>query len=101
MFFWENQIIRKDTLNRAKEVDIMTITVKEDKFYDAMVEIERAKVISNTLLNTYFDQNISGQQDFWKIAGYFYDNAKVLLEATISMVVTAENLLNGATGGMN
>ena len=74
----------------------MNISVKEDNFANASVLIERARVLSNTLANDYFGQTIKTKEDLWKVSGYFYDDARVIVETIVCMIVDAEELLNNA-----
>ncbi|RHP80251.1 hypothetical protein [Roseburia sp. AM59-24XD] len=75
----------------------MDISVNESKFSDASVLIERARVLSNMLTETYFGQKIETRADLWKISGYFYNDARVLAETISCMIVDAEELLNHAS----
>lgn len=75
----------------------MDISVNESKFSNASVLIERARVLSNMLTETYFGQKIETQVDLWKISGYFYNDARVLAETIMCMIVDAEELLNHAS----
>ena len=75
----------------------MDISVNEIKFSDASVLIERARVLSNMLTETYFGQKIETRADLWKISGYFYNDARVLAETISCMIVDAEELLNHAS----
>ena len=73
----------------------MDISVNESKFSNASVLIERARVLSNMLTETYFGQKIETQADLWKISGY--NDARVLAETIMCMIVDAEELLNHAS----
>ena len=75
----------------------MDISVNESKFSNASVLIERARVLSNMLTETYFGQRIETRADLWKISGYFYNDARVLAETISCMIVDAEELLNHAS----
>ena len=75
----------------------MDISVNESKFSNASVLIERARVLSNMLTETYFGQKIETRADLWKISGYFYNDARVLAETIMCMIVDAEELLNHAS----
>lgn len=75
----------------------MDISVNESKFSNASVLIERARVLSNMLTETYFGQKIETKADLWKISGYFYNDARVLAETIMCMIVDAEELLNHAS----
>ena len=74
----------------------MNISVNENKFVEASVLIERARVLSNMLAGDYFGQTIETKDDLWKVSGYFYDDARVMAETIACMVVDAEKLLNNA-----
>lgn len=75
----------------------MDISVNESKFANASVLIERARVLSNILTEDYFGQQIKTREDYWKISGFYYDNARVLAETITCMIVDAEELLNHAS----
>lgn len=74
----------------------MNISVSESKFAEASVLIERARVLSNTLVNDYFGQTVETKDDLWKVSGYFYNDARVIAETIACMIVDAEELLNEA-----
>ena len=74
----------------------MDISVNESKFADASVLIERARVLSNILTEDYFGQQIKTREDYWKISGFYYDNARVLAETITCMIVDAEEMLKEA-----
>ncbi len=75
----------------------MDISVNESKFSNASVLIERARVLSNMLTENYFGQKIETPADLWKVAGPYYDDARVLAETIMCMIVDAEELLNHAS----
>ena len=74
----------------------MNISVNESKFAEASVLIERARVLSNTLVNDYFGQTVETKDDLWKVSGYYYNDARVITETIACMIVEAEELLNEA-----
>ena len=74
----------------------MNISVNENKFFEASVLIERARVLSNILTNDYFGQKIETKEDLWKVSGYYYNDARVVAETIACMIVEAEELLNEA-----
>ena len=74
----------------------MNISVNESKFAEASVLIERARVLSEMLTNTYFGQRVKTQEDLWRISGYYYNDARVITETIACMIVEAEELLNEA-----
>ena len=74
----------------------MNISVNESKFAEASVLIERARVLSEMLTNTYFGQRVETQEDLWRISGYYYNDARVITETIACMIVEAEELLNEA-----
>ena len=76
--------------------NIMNISVNESKFAEASVLIERARVLSEMLTNTYFGQRVKTQEDLWRISGYYYNDARVITETIACMIVEAEELLNEA-----
>lgn len=74
----------------------MNISVDENKYANASVLIERARVLSNMLMNDYFDQTVETKDDLWKIAGCYYNDARVVVETIVCMIVDAEEMLNEA-----
>lgn len=74
----------------------MEILVNENKTTEASVLLERARVLSNMLLNSYFNQEIEIPKDFWKLSGNYYDNARVVLEIILCSVCDAEALIADA-----
>ena len=79
------------------KVNIMNISVNENKFSEASVLIERARVLSNMLTNDYFGQTVETKEDLWKVSGYFYNDARVIAETIACMIVDAEEMLNEAS----
>ena len=75
----------------------MNISVNEESLANASVLIERARVLSNTLVNDYFGQTVETKDDLWKVSGYFYNDARVIAETIAGMIVDAEELLNEAS----
>lgn len=74
----------------------MNVIVDESKIIEASVLMERARVLSSILANGYFEQDIESPKDFWKLAGFYYDNARVITETVSSLAYDAEQLLNKA-----
>lgn len=74
----------------------MNISVNEDNFANASVLIERARVLSNTLASDYFGQTVETEDDLWKVAGHFYNDARVIAETIACMIFDAEKMLNEA-----
>lgn len=75
----------------------MNISVNEESLANASVLIERARVLSNTLVNDYFGQTVETKDDLWKVSGYFYNDARVIAETIACMIVDAEEMLNEAS----
>ena len=75
----------------------MNISVNEESLANASVLIERARVLSNTLVNDYFGQTVETKGDLWKVSGYFYNDARVIAETIACMIVAAEEMLNEAS----
>lgn len=76
----------------------MVIEVNGDMISQASTLSERAKVLSNTLLNGFFNQKIESIGDSWKICGSYYDSARVIMETILDCVFEAEKALNNAQG---
>lgn len=72
----------------------MNVIADESKIMEASVLMERARVLSSTLINGYFEQDIESPKDFWKLTGVYYDNARVITETVLSLVYDAEQLLD-------
>lgn len=72
----------------------MNVIADESKIMEASVLMERARVLSSTLINGYFGQDIESPKDFWKLAGFYYDSARVITETVSSLVYDAEQLLD-------
>ena len=74
----------------------MRIVIDESKIMEVSVLIERARVISNTLVEGCFDQTVESPKSLWKLSGSYYDNARVIAETVLSFVNNAEQLLDEA-----
>lgn len=74
----------------------MDISVNEEKIAEVSLLLERVKVLSAVLTRGYFGQEIQTQADLWKISGYFFDDAKTVVEMITDMVEDAEDLLKEA-----
>lgn len=72
----------------------MNVIADESKIMEVSVLLERARVLSNTLINGYFEQDVESPKDFWKLTGFYYDNARVITETVLSLVHDAEQLLD-------
>lgn len=72
----------------------MNVIADESKIMEASVLMERARALSITLVNGYFEQDVESPKDFWKLTGFYYDNARVITETVLSLVHDAEQLLD-------
>lgn len=72
----------------------MNVIADESKIMEVSVLMERARVLSSTLISGYFEQDIESPKDFWKLTGFYYDSAHVITETVLSLVYDAEQLLD-------
>jgi hypothetical protein len=72
----------------------MNIVIDEEKIMEARVLTQRAEVLSDTLVNGYFDQDVESRKDYWKLAGGYYENAKIITETILSLVCNARKLID-------
>lgn len=74
----------------------MNLILDESKIVEAGVLLERANVLSNILINDYFNQKVEQSNDLWKLAGHYYDNARVVSETILSLTYDAQKLIDNA-----
>lgn len=72
----------------------MNVIIDESVVMEANIFTERARVLSNTLLNDYFQQDIHSQKDLWKLGGCYYEDARIIMETILSMICDADKLLS-------
>lgn len=60
---------------------------------EAEIILERIYVLSNDLDQEYFEQDINGKEDIWKIDGEHYKHAGVKDNMILDMAYKAQNKL--------
>lgn len=60
---------------------------------EAEIILERIYVLSNDLDQEYFEQDINGKEDIWKIDGEYYKHAGVKANMILDMPYKAQNKL--------
>ena len=71
----------------------MNLIIDESKITEAAIKAERARTISNILVNGYFGQDIESTKDFWKVSGHYYEEGRILAEIVLESAYDAAKMI--------